>query len=116
VTSVAALALVGVTSRVWVALAVMGAWAIVFAATIPVREAFINGLIPSDQRATVLSSDNLLSSAGGVAVQPVLGRIADAWGYPASYVVGAGIELMALPLVLLAGREKAASDRIGPDP
>jgi MFS family permease len=113
VTSVAALALVGVTSRVWVALAVLGVWAIVFAATTPIREAFINGLIPSDQRATVLSSDNLLSSAGGVAVQPVLGRIADAWGYPASYVVGAGIELMALPLVLLARREKAASDRIG---
>ena len=111
-TSVASLALVGMTSRVWVALPVLAAWATVFAATIPIREAFINGLIPSAERATVLSSDNLLSSAGGVVVQPALGRIAEAWGYPMSYVVGAGIELMALPLILLARREKAPSDAI----
>jgi len=106
------LALIGVTARFWVALTLLGVWAIVFAATMPIRQAFINGLIPSEQRATVLSSDNLLSSSGGIVVQPVLGRVADAWGYPTSYVVGAGIELMALPLILLARREKAPSDPI----
>lgn len=112
VASVASLAVVGMTSRLWVALLVLAAWATVFAAAIPIREAFLNGLIPSAERATVLSSDNLLSSAGGVVVQPPLGRIADAWGYPMSYLVGAGIELMALPLILLARREKAPSDAI----
>lgn len=112
VMSGAALALIGVTSRFWVALTLLGLWAIVFAATMPIRQAFINGLIPSEERATVLSSDNLLSSSGGVVVQPVLGRVADAWGYPASYVVGAGIELMALPFIVLARREKATSDPI----
>jgi MFS family permease len=110
VMSAAALALIGVTSRFWIALTLLGVWAIVFAATMPIRQAFINGLIPSEERATVLSSDNLLSSSGGVVVQPVLGRVADAWGYPTSYVVGAGIELMALPFILLARREKARSD------
>ena len=112
VMSGAALALIGLTSRFWVALTLLGTWAIVFAATMPIRQAFINGLIPSEQRATVLSSDNLLSSSGGVVVQPVLGRVADAWSYPTSYVVGAGIELMALPFILLARREKATSDPI----
>lgn len=110
VMSAAALALIGVTSRFWIALTLLGVWAIVFAATMPIRQAFINGLIPSEERATVLSSDNLLSSSGGVVVQPVLGRVADAWGYPTSYVVGAGIELMSLPFILLARREKAPSD------
>jgi MFS family permease len=110
VTGAAALALLGVTSRFWVALALLGTWAILFAATMPIRQAYINGLIPSAERATVLSSDNLLSSSGGVVVQPVLGRVAEAWGYPTSYVVGAGIELAALPFVLLARREKARSD------
>jgi MFS family permease len=112
VMSGAALALIGLTSRFWIALTLMGLWAIVFAAAMPIRQALINGLIPSEQRATVLSSDNLLSSSGGVVVQPVLGRTADAWGYPTSYVVGAVIELMALPLILLARREKAPSDPI----
>ena len=83
-----------------------------FAASIPVRQAFINGLIPSEQRATVLSSDNLLSSSGGVVVQPVLGRVADVWSYSTSYVVGAGFELLALPFILLARRERAPSDPI----
>jgi MFS family permease len=110
--SAAALALIGLGSSFWVALSLLGIWAIVFSATTPVRQAFINGLIPSEERATVLSSDNLLASSGGVVVQPLLGRVADAWSYSASYVVGAGIELLALPFVLLARREAAPSDPI----
>jgi MFS family permease len=110
--SVAALALIGLVSIFWVALGLLSVWAIVFAATTPVRQAYVNGLIPSEQRATVLSSDNLLSSLGGVAIQPGLGRVADAWGYATSYVVGAGVELVALPFILLARRERAASDPI----
>jgi MFS family permease len=112
VVSVAALASIGLVSRFSVALALFAMWAIVFAAVSPVRQAFINGLIPSQQRATVLSSDNLLSSAGGAAFQPVLGKVADASGYPASYLVGAVVELLALPFVLLARRERAPSDPI----
>ncbi|MGH2375206.1 MAG: MFS transporter [Polaromonas sp.] len=110
VMSVVALALIGLVLNFWTALSLLAIWALVFAATIPVRQAFINGLIPSEARATVLSSDNLLSSSGGVAVQPVLGRVADVWSYSTSYVVGAGFELLALPFILLARRENASSD------
>lgn len=112
VMSAVALALIGLVSNFWVALTLLAIWAIVFAASIPVRQAFINALIPSEERATVLSSDNLLSSSGGVVVQPVLGRVADVWSYSTSYVVGAGFELLALPFILLARREKAPSDPI----
>ena len=55
-----------------------------------------------------------LASLGSVVFQPGLGKVADAWGYPASYVVSAGIELLALPFVLLARRERAPSDPIAP--
>jgi MFS family permease len=110
--SVAALASIGLVSHFSVALVLFAAWAIVFAAVSPVRQAFINGLIPSEQRATVLSTDNLLASTGGVVFQPVLGKIADAWGYPASYLTSAAVELMGLPFVLLARRERAPSDPI----
>ncbi len=34
------------------------------------------------------------------------------WGYPASYVIGAAVELAALPFLLLARRERAPSDPI----
>jgi MFS family permease len=112
VLSAAALALIGLVSSFSLALTLLGTWAIVFSATTPVRQAFINGLIPSEERATVLSFDNLLASSGGVVIQPALGKVADAWSYAASYVVGAAVELMALPFVVLARRERAPSDPI----
>jgi MFS family permease len=112
VLTAALLALIGLTTSFVLALALMTAWCLIFAMESPLRQAFINGLIPSQQRATVLSFDSLIGSTGGVVAQPVLGRTADAFGYPASYVVSAGIQALALPFVLLARRENAASDPI----
>jgi hypothetical protein len=60
----------------------------------------------------VLSTDNLLASSGGVVVQPGLGRAADVFGWGTSYLVAAGIELLALPFVVLARRQGAAGDPI----
>jgi MFS family permease len=114
-TSAAALALIGLAQNFVAALTLMGLWAVVFAATMPVRQAFLNGLIPSEERATVLSSYNLLGSSGGVFIQPALGRAADAWGYATSYLVGAGVEMVGLPFILLARRERARSDPMRED-
>ena len=108
--SASALLVMGLMPRFWVVLAALAAWALVFAAAMPIRQAFLNELIPSAQRATVLSSDNLLGSLGGVGAQPALGRIADAWGYATSYLAAAGVELLAVPFALLARRERAPSD------
>ena len=78
----------------------------------PVRQAYLNGLIPSEQRATVLSFDSLFSSSGGVVFQPLLGKAADVWSYPTSYIFGAAIQAVAVPFTWLARREKASSDAI----
>jgi MFS family permease len=110
--SAGALALIGWLDTFWIALTLFALWAIVFAVSIPVRQAYINGLIPSEQRATLLSADNLLSSAGGVVAQPLLGKAADVWSYSASYLVCGVIELLALPFLLLARRERAKSDPV----
>jgi MFS family permease len=104
------LAAIGLTSNFWLALVLLAIWGALFAASLPVRSAYLNGLIPSAQRATVLSSDSLLGSAGAVIIQPTLGKAADVWGYATSYLVGATLELLALPFVLLAKRTKASSD------
>ncbi len=109
---IAALALLGLTSKFWLALVLLAVWGMSFAAAMPIRQAYINGLIPTRQRATVLSFDNLMGSAGGVAAQPALGRVADVYGYSSAYVVSAAIQLAALPFLTLAFREKAPSDRI----
>jgi MFS family permease len=106
----ATLILMGWTASFWVAIVLVVVWALSGAATTPIRQAYVNGLIPSEQRATVLSFDALMSSAGGVGAQPVLGRAADVWGYGTSYVVGGIIQIAAIPFVALARRERAPSD------
>jgi MFS family permease len=95
-----------------IAIGLLVVWALMSAFQRPIRQAFINGVIPSEQRATVLSFDSLMSSLGGVVAQPVLGRVADVSGYAASYLVAAAFSALALPFVFLARREKAASDPI----
>jgi MFS family permease len=106
------LVLVGLTGSFALALVLLAAWCMVFAIEAPLRQAFVNGLIPSEQRATVLSFDSLMSSAGGVVAQPALGRTADLFGYPASYVAAAVVQSLAIPFVVLARRENAVSDPI----
>ena len=112
VINVAALALIAWTSSFWMAVALLVVWAVAFSAAGPMRQAYVNGLIPSEQRATVLSFDALMASSGGVVSQPGLGRVADVWGYSASYAVSAAVAVLAVPFLALARRERASSDPI----
>jgi MFS family permease len=106
------LAGIGLLPSLWSVVALLVLWALTFAAVTPVRQAYLNDLIPSNERATVLSFDSMLSSTGAVGIQPVLGRVADVWSYPASYVVSAAIQSLALPFAWLARQEAPPSDEI----
>jgi MFS family permease len=108
--STTSLLLIGLIESFWPVIGLIVVWGLLAAATVPIRQAYINGLIPSRQRATILSFDSLMSSSGGVVVQPVLGRAADVWGYPASYLLSAGLSALALPFIARARREKAPPD------
>ncbi len=113
--NVVLLAGIGLGGGFVVALVLLALWAMAFAVAGPLRQAFINREIPSEQRATVLSFDSLMSSTGGVVIQPVLGRVADIGGYAASYLVSAGVIALAIPFTWLARRERASSDPIAND-
>jgi MFS family permease len=109
-TSAATLALLGLTSLFWVALLLISLWALIFAADMPIRQAYLNGMIPSRQRATVLSFDSLMGNTGGVVLQPALGRTADVYSYSTSLVAGGLIQLVAVPFLLLSRRERSPAD------
>ncbi len=111
VVGIALLVLLGLQPGFLVALFLLAAATFVGAVTRPMRSALLNGVIPSEQRATVLSFDSLMGSAGGVVLQPVLGRVADVSGYATSYLVAAGIQVLALPFVFLARRERPCPTR-----
>ncbi len=111
VTGAVILLVLGYTRIFWVALVLLAVWAMVGSAATPVRQAYVNDLIPSKQRATVLSFDSLMGSSGGVVVQPLLGRGADLYGYPASLAMAGLIELFAVPFLLASRKQAAAADR-----
>jgi MFS family permease len=104
------LGLIGVIESFWGVITLIVIWGLLFAASMPIRQTYLNGLIPSKQRATILSFDSLMESSGGVWAQPVLGRAADVWGYPQSYLLGAGISLVALPALVMSRRQNAPAD------
>jgi hypothetical protein len=76
----------------------------------PIRQAYLNDMIPSRQRATVLSFESSMGSTGGVVIQPALGKVADTYSYGASLVVGGAIQLIAAPFLYLSRREHAPAD------
>ncbi len=106
------LALLSGVSNFWIALVVIFLWGLIFASLLPIRQSYLNGLIPSEQRATVLSFDSLMGSSGGIFIQPILGKAADVWGYSTSYAISSLFQLAALPFIALAGKENVKSDNI----
>ncbi len=112
----AALVVVGVTSSFWTALVALIVTSITMSAVTPIRQTLLNGLIASEQRATVLSFDGLMSSTGGVVIQPALGRAADIWSYGTAYLIGGGIYALAAPFLLALRSLGLAEDATSSDP
>ncbi len=103
----------------WVAIAALLVNGLMFALMGPFRAALLNDLIPSRQRATILSFDSLAASAGGAGIQPALGKAADVWGLGVAYLLSAGLVVLAAPFVMAVralglGADIAAESAEGP--
>lgn len=103
---------VGLVSSFWLAvplylivMATVGVWG-------PVRQAFIHQIIPSKQRASVISFDSLVSSGGSMFGQLGLGRIAQMRAIGVGYVTGGSLLIFVLPVVLLLRRAADPADVI----
>lgn len=100
----------GLATNFWVVLVLIALWGGIFAAITPIQQAYLNSLIPSKQRATVLSLSALMGSGGGVVSQPALGKAADMYGYANSYLIASALQFLALPFLLKARQHAAPSD------
>jgi peptide-methionine (R)-S-oxide reductase len=74
----------------------------------PVRQAFLNPHLRSEQRATALSLDVLFADAGGLAGQPGLGWLSQAISIPFAWVLGGIVLTLAYPLYAEAARRDLA--------
>jgi len=102
----------GLTSSFWVAfpalLLVMGSTGV----TGPVHSAYLHQVVPSEQRATVVSFDSMLSSVGGVGGQIGLGVLGEARSIASAFVVGGLATAGALPLLARLRRLGGPADVI----
>jgi MFS family permease len=99
-----------ITQNFYVALSLVFLWGLVFAAVMPISQSYLNGMVPSHQRATVLSFDSMMSNTGGVVIQPALARAADVWSYGTSFAIGAALQLVAVPMLVRSRRAKHLAD------
>ena len=105
---------VGVVDSFWAAVALLLLAIGAMGVAAPVQQAFLHQLIPSSERATVVSFASLLGSAGGIGGQLGLGYVARAQSIASGYVTGGLSVLLTLPpLLLLRGRHDPADLIIG---
>ena len=91
--------LIGVVASFWVALAGVLLLSVTLGVTGPVRSAYLHQVVPSEQRATVVSFDSMLSNAGSIGGQVGLGAIGEARAVGTAFVVGGVATAAALPLL-----------------
>ena len=65
--------------------------------TVPVKQAYLHQVVPSQQRATVISLDSMIGSGGSVAGQVGLGYLSRAHSIPLGYIVGGLVTVGVLP-------------------
>jgi MFS family permease len=103
---------VGLAGSFWLALVLLLVLSAADGVAMPVQQAYLHDVIPSAQRATVVSSVSLMGSAGGIGGQLGLGYIARAQSIAAGYVAGGLTMLLALPPLVLLRRRGEQADRI----
>jgi MFS family permease len=101
---------VGLASSFPIALAFLLLSAVAMGVQMPVRQAFINAIAPSAERATVVSFDSMISGVGGIAGQAGLGFYSERQGYAAAYVAGGVVVAVAAPFVVVARRLNPPAD------
>jgi len=77
----------------------------------PVRQAYLHQLIPSQQRASVISFDSMIGSSGSVFAQGGLGYLSKVRSIADGYVVGGLTTLFALPILIFLRRTSDPADR-----
>jgi MFS family permease len=112
----------GAVQVFWIAVPVFLFASFVGGVTQPVRQTYFHGLIPTDQRATLVSFDSLIGSVGSIGGQTGLGWLSQERSIAAGFVVGGLSTLVALPIFArLRARDDAAdmirsAGEVQPDP
>jgi MFS family permease len=105
-----AMVVVGAIQLFWVAVPAFLVAAVVAGVLMPVRQTYLHGVIPSEQRATLVSFDALMGSLGAVGGQAGLGYISKVRSIAEGFIWGGIATALAVPLYLLLRARGDAAD------
>jgi MFS family permease len=103
---------VGLADSFWVAVSFYLVGSAASGVFSPVNQAYLHAVIPSEQRATVLSLSSLAASAGSMGGQAGLGWLAASRSLGTGYLAGGIVSALAIPWILAMRRLGGAPDRI----
>jgi MFS family permease len=93
--------LVGLVDSFWLAVPLFLLSTLTYGVAMPVKQAYLHQIIPSAQRATVVSFDAMFSSVGGMVGQTGLGYLARQRDIASGFVVGGAVTILAIPVLLM---------------
>lgn len=103
---------VGLTSSFWVAVSLYLVAMAAIGVFTPVNQAYLHAVIPSEQRATVLSLSSLVASVGSMGGQGGLGWLAASRSLGTGYIAGGIAAAFAIPWIIAMRRLNGDADRI----
>lgn len=106
---------VGLTNSFWLAVALYLISMASYGVIMPVKQAYMHQVIPSEQRATVISFDSLMASGGSMVGQSGLGYLSQIQSLSTGYVTGGITTLIALPIIFGLRRLAQPADFITTD-
>jgi MFS family permease len=109
----AAMVGVGLLRFFWVAVPLFLLGAVVFGLLMPVRQTYLHAIIPTSERATLVSFDSLVGSLGSVGGQTGLGYLSQVRSIADGFVIGGSATVVAVPLYLALRARRERADVIG---
>lgn len=103
---------VGVVDSFWPAVACFLVAMAAVGVAAPVQQAYLHGVVPSSERATIVSAVSLVGSAGGIGGSLGLGYLSDVRSVPTGYITGGLSMLLTLPPLLALRRRRERADVI----
>jgi MFS family permease len=103
---------VGLVASFWLAVPLFLLGTLAFGIIMPVKQGYLHRVIPSAQRATVISFNSMLDSAGGVVGQTGLGYLSRQQGIASGFVAGGAVTLLAIPFLVFLRRLGDPDDRL----
>jgi MFS family permease len=88
---------VGAIQFFWIAVPLFLAGAVAMGLLGPVKQTYLHQIIPTEQRATLVSFDSLVGSVGSVGGQAGLGYLSQVQSIPLGFVVGGLSTIVAIP-------------------